>query len=292
MTDILVTIDPATKDKLDAYIDIASGEISGLGTVVQPKRGEFHIQEVHLFEQTCSGSSTDISSEDVAKSLVQALNMGLDPFLLKLWWHSHANMQAFWSGTDHSTARALDNGSNQWMLCLVQNKRGEYKLRLDVYDPTYIYIDNIPLKVLPRDNPLRNALVEEVRSKVKAHTPPVSSVANYVPHGNYHTDKHAPGYWDKEKTVWNKDVAEWEYPPGHTLECLNKSWVKEDKKEIIQHGLKGLDIDTLTEEEMKRMSKEEREWYNSALGDTLYPSDISKLSKRQIKRLRRKGIIQ
>lgn len=287
MSNIIVTIDHAVKDKLDAYIHIADGEISGLGTVVQPNRGTFHIQDIHLFEQTCTGASTDISVEDVSKSLVQAVTQGLNPETLKLWWHSHANMQAFWSGTDHATAKALDNGSNQWMLCLVQNKRGEYKLRLDVYDPTYVYIDDIDLKVIKPANPLVEQLRAEVNAKVKKQQVPKAqneiltfSSGNHSISDFYdkREDRHAPGYWDKEKTVWNPQIREWEYPPGHSLEHYNKSFT-----------LVGVNEEEITEDEIANMSKEELEWYNSALGSgSLYPSEWSKLSKRQIKKLKKK----
>jgi len=315
MENIVVTIDPAAKDKLDGYIDIATGEISGLGTVLQPRRGEFHISDIHLFEQQCSGGSTDISIEDVSKSLVQALTQGLDPHTLKLWWHSHANMKAFWSGTDHSTAKALDNGDNGWMLCLVQNKKGEYKLRLDVYDPTYLYIDDINLRVLPRVNALREQLVAEVRAKVKPYviTVPQSGTINLGNSsyygGNYDPsdNKHAPGFYDKERTVWNPEVHEWEYPTGHKYEMLNKSFedgdgkgddkILEVKRETppfpsrtpIQHGLNGLELDSLTQEEILNMTKEEKEWYDQAIGVAKYPSEGTKLSRRQMKKLRKQG---
>lgn len=274
MADIVVTIDHQVKDKLDAYIAIADGEISGLGTVIQPERGKFHIQDIHLFEQECSGASTDISSEDVSKSLVQAVNAGLNPETLKLWWHSHANMQAFWSGTDHSTAKALDNESNHWMLCLVQNKRGEYKLRLDVYDPTYLYIDDLNLTVLRPANSLIEQLRPEVNAKVKKYVPkatPPQSQGSLAIHNSYSPIEHAPGFYDKEKSVWNYKIHEWEYPPEHPMAYMNKT-----EEEI-------------TEDELAHMTKEELEWYNSALGSgTLYPSEWSKLSKRQIKKLKKK----
>jgi len=102
----VVYITTEAKQRLDLYIQLADGEISGLGTVTR-LGNDFLVTAVHLFEQECTSASTDLSVEDVSKFLLEAVRSGLDPAALKLWWHSHCNMGAFWSATDDGTAVAI-----------------------------------------------------------------------------------------------------------------------------------------------------------------------------------------
>lgn len=162
-----VFITPEAKQRLDLYIEAADGEISGLGTVSR-LGNDFLITAVHLFEQVCTGASTDLSSEDVAKFLLASVRAGLETDQLKLWWHSHVNMGVFWSGTDETTASRFGNG---FMLAVVGNKRGEFLARLDLYEPIRLTLDCLQFEV--RQEPteaMRAEVMAEVAAKVK--TPP------------------------------------------------------------------------------------------------------------------------
>jgi len=158
-----VSITAEAKQWLDLYIATADGEISGLGTV-RLYDGRLIITDIHLLEQECSATSTALSEEDVASFLLQTVRLGLDPSELKLWWHSHAHMNVFWSKTDDDTAGNFGNG---WMLSIVGNKRGHYLCRFDLYDPVRLTIDQIPILTLPIYNPeLLAAIKAEVAEKV------------------------------------------------------------------------------------------------------------------------------
>jgi len=160
----VVYITPEAKQRLDLYISCADGEISGLGTVTR-LGNDFLVTAVHLFEQECTTASTELSSEDVAKFLLEAVRNGLAPETLKLWWHSHAGMGTFWSGTDDATASKFGNG---WMLSAVGNKRGEYLVRLDLYEPIRLTLDGLRFEVRQPENPDIRAEVEaEIKEKVK-----------------------------------------------------------------------------------------------------------------------------
>lgn len=166
-----VFITPEAKMRLDLYIEAANGEISGLGTVTR-LGNDFIVTAVHLFEQVCTGASTDLSGEDVSRFLLDSIRAGLDPSELKLWWHSHVNMGVFWSGTDESTAGKFGNG---WMVSLVGNKRGEHLVRLDLYEPIRLTLDGLSLEIRHEASfALRESIKAEVAAKVK--TPPVHSV--------------------------------------------------------------------------------------------------------------------
>ena len=102
--------------------------------------------------------------EDVSKFLTSAITTGINPESLKLWWHSHVNAGCFWSGTDEATIERFSNG---WMLSIVGNKLGEYKARVDLYEPFRITIDELPLTVAyPIDKGLRVKVEDEIKEKV------------------------------------------------------------------------------------------------------------------------------
>lgn len=167
----VVCISPEVKNRLDFYMEYAPGEISGLGKVTI-RNGNFFIEEVILFEQISDFSTTELSLEALADFLMQAIQQGIDPASLKLWWHSHGNGSTFWSGTDDKTAQSFNNG---WMLSLVGNKQGEYRIRLDMYEPINITLDDLTLKVIYPLPDIRQEIEDEVRRKVKkpkSYTPP------------------------------------------------------------------------------------------------------------------------
>jgi hypothetical protein len=80
---------------------------------------------------------------------------------------SHGGMGAFWSGTDESTAGKFGNG---WMVSLVVNRKGEYKCRLDVYEPVPLVVDNIELEIAyaPVAREVKEAIEAEVKEKVSS----------------------------------------------------------------------------------------------------------------------------
>lgn len=156
------------KRKLELYTEAVTGEISGLG-LVEKRNGEFWIEDVYIFKQESTIGDTDLNPDAIAEFLNEMIVAGKDPAKLKLWWHSHGSMGAFWSGTDTATMGKFGNG---WMLSLVVNKRGEYKCRLDIYDPIHIYLENVEMEThLPMaSEELRKRIEAEVKEKVSTRT--------------------------------------------------------------------------------------------------------------------------
>lgn len=159
-----VFITPEAKQKLDLYIRLCPEEISGLGQV-EHRSSDLLITEVYLFEQEVSQVSTDLSQEDVAKWLIELIEAGEDPAEIKLWWHSHRKWRTFWSPTDQGTASCFANG---WMISIVGNQQGEYKVRLDIYKPFHLTFDDLPLEIeVPEDEGLRGEVEAEIKEKVR-----------------------------------------------------------------------------------------------------------------------------
>ncbi len=152
------------KRRLDTYVKLATGEISGLG-IVEVHGNNLLITDIILFEQNSNPSHTALSTADIASFLTQAVMQGRPTETLKLWWHSHVNMDVFWSQEDEGTAQGLANGV--WFLSIVANKRGEYLCRLDIFDPVPITLDNLKVIVIYPDDPKLDAMLQaEIDEKV------------------------------------------------------------------------------------------------------------------------------
>lgn len=151
-------------ERLFAYIDLYKEEISGFGRVTEVTPGVFRITEVFLVEQdTTSGAHVEIT-EGFAKFCAEEMAAGRELSDIHFWWHSHVNMESFWSDTDERTARSLDTGD--WLIALVGNKKGEFRARFELYRPIRVAFDNLPLHVLvevPDESGIRVEVGKDIR---------------------------------------------------------------------------------------------------------------------------------
>jgi hypothetical protein len=175
----VIYISPKAKQKLDAYIAVAPGEIAGMGTagIIGPNR--FLITEIFIFKQKVNGAEAELDQEDMARWLFDWIQAGKDTNSIKSQWHSHVNMGCFWSVTDLDNIDGFDNGMNDWMLSIVGTKSGQYMGRLDIYHPVRVYFDKLPvITALEIEAELRAAVAAEVKAKVAEK--PVATVVPYV----------------------------------------------------------------------------------------------------------------
>ncbi|MFH1211478.1 MAG: hypothetical protein V1659_00950, partial [Candidatus Woesearchaeota archaeon] len=150
--------------KLFGYVNAVTGEVSGMG-LVEKIKDMFVVTEIFLLKQECSYSTTEIDSEDLGKLMLELTRQGKEGSL-KLWWHSHGSMNAFWSTTDKHTARIL-SGSN-WMFTAVVNKEGKIKISLDVSIPFHHVADDIQVSIYdPDTSRIFEICKKEVKEKVK-----------------------------------------------------------------------------------------------------------------------------
>ncbi len=155
---------------LQAYIDAADGEISGLGQIEIVNDTDFAVTALHLLNQLVTSGSTELDAAAIADFMEVAMDTGMDLESIKLWWHSHGHGSVFWSTTDETAIANLSNAG--WMLSIVGNKRNEYLARLDIYVPVHVRIDlpvNIVAPPLPDD--VLVAIRNEVDEKVVFVTP-------------------------------------------------------------------------------------------------------------------------
>lgn len=126
--------------KIMYWVDKAPGEISGLGKVQILEDGSFLVSSAILCKQVNTGTSTDIDATDLSKAMFALKD---EPGELRFWWHSHANMEVFWSGTDWATIKELS--SQGWFLSMVFNKKEEYRACLAQQQPIVIVADELDM---------------------------------------------------------------------------------------------------------------------------------------------------
>lgn len=157
-------------DKLLRYAERCPVEIGGLGTVVEDSDGLL-ITDVFLLAQRVSVSDTELDTDAVFDFLARLVAEGGDPALVRLWWHSHADMDVVWSETDRTTIGSLPG--DFWVALLV-NRRGELACRLDAFHPRRQTWE-LPLAEVLDDaggdpESLYQAIDCEILDKVRAYT--------------------------------------------------------------------------------------------------------------------------
>ena len=167
-------------DTMQQYAGIAhskdGNEISGMLIVKKAKHpvtndDVFELCEPSILKQENTGTSTELDADSLRKYYIETVKKhGSD--IRYCWWHSHHTMDAFWSGTDEKEIKAWKNKS--WSSALVINLRGEYLLRISVWNPIESHED-VPLEII-RDiaEPSKKMLkeYEELCSK-KTYVSPV-----------------------------------------------------------------------------------------------------------------------
>ena len=169
------------EQRIHAYTMSVPSEIAGMGKVAVSLDGStITVEEVMIYEQEVTGATADLSPKSIAKWQSELVKAGGSPKHWRLWWHSHANMAAFFSGTDTDTMDRQTEGD--WMVSLVVNKRREREARLDLYRPFRMYMDKIDIQIGTSEEAAYQVpadIAEEVKSKVKQTAPAIGYGAYY-----------------------------------------------------------------------------------------------------------------
>lgn len=127
--------------KLKYFIDIADGEISGIGKSEIDEDGTIHLVDLEIIKQKCTAANTTIDDDAQAQFFLDLRKKGENIKNWNVWWHSHANLAVFWSQTDDDTIR--NHSSVQtYLVSVVSNKKQEFKARLDIFPK-----DTSPFKI-------------------------------------------------------------------------------------------------------------------------------------------------
>lgn len=130
--------------KIQTWVHLAKGEVSGMGLVRRDPDDTLYVYDAFLIEQDCTGTNTELRPAALAQFTEQMFREGKYDDV-RLWWHSHANMDVFWSGTDEACIKSI--GGSEYLLSTVFNKKGKQKSRIDVFNPFQMTLDNLPIKI-------------------------------------------------------------------------------------------------------------------------------------------------
>lgn len=132
-------------EKILAYTDLCPAEISGLGKV-KVIGDDFVVVDVAIFEQTVSSAHSTIETKALAKFQHEQVKKGESMKEWVLWWHSHADMSVFFSGTDTGT---IDGSTDfPYLVSLVVNKKHEKEARFDLFRPVRMKTEKLTVEIL------------------------------------------------------------------------------------------------------------------------------------------------
>ena len=193
MDNKVIYINQKAYTKMFQYVAATDNEISGLGIIEEIAGTGIVITDVYLLKQINTAATTELDPMDVSKLLTELAKQGKETRLL-LWWHSHANMDTFWSGTDIRTIETLKAGS--YFISMVVNKRFDMKARIEIFSPVSISLDNVPVKILPDIANIPEDIKDEIKAKVATPPQPVftnplvqSNAAMPFPETEYNQDE-------------------------------------------------------------------------------------------------------
>jgi proteasome lid subunit RPN8/RPN11 len=165
-------------DKVINYAKIAvkefSTEIGGMMVMHKDEDGDYVLSDPVILKQEVSGSNCVL--DKVALCLYYGTmnkkhkKKGANRYV---WWHSHANMSAFWSPTDVKTIEGCETAD--FSVSLVVNVRQEYKLRVQYFHPIVIDED-VKINFIGDDKVLPVKMTEEVKALCSK---PTTSVVTY-----------------------------------------------------------------------------------------------------------------
>tara|TARA_R110002051_G_scaffold325826_1_gene431757 strand:+ start:2839 stop:3783 length:945 start_codon:yes stop_codon:yes gene_type:complete len=157
--------------------DEHESEIGGFMTVHKRPDGNFEISEPVILEQEITAGNTIITKNALASYYNKtAMKHGTDN-LHYCWWHSHHTMAAFWSGTD-LTAIDLER-NDDWSCALVVNLRGEYKFRVNHWQPIEAFKDiDIEIEGV-KEKKVPKAIIKEVEELCTKPIPIVPTIAQW-----------------------------------------------------------------------------------------------------------------
>lgn len=233
-----LTITRGAWDKIMAYTMLCPDEISGLGKVTisgEPGEEKMLVTDVAIFRQSVSGAHSTIPTAALAEFQTERVQAGESMKQWCFWWHSHADMNVFFSQTDTNTIE----GSTEfpYLVSLVVNKKREWKARLDVHNPVHMFLE-LEVEILEESNEEIKAICQaEIDLKVTKPEYKWSKSDNL----GYNT------HYDKEKNTQLIQFSDEEWADEQATWTGHKLYLIDEIKKAKQKGQKYL-MEQLKEE--------------------------------------------
>lgn len=233
---------------------LCSKEISGMGTLIINKEGNFEVEKLFLLEQEVSAAATDLGAQAVSKCMYEARECKGS---LSFWWHSHVNMHAFFSVTDVATIK--DHAKHGMFVGLVINKKGEYKIAMGLQSPK-LYIDQgLELEIVDSiSNELILRLDSEYATKVKEKTYKAEPYMGRDFTDSYYRKREIP---EPKPMIWSQEKGRYvDNPDYHDFRR-----VKKNKNKKQTHAQEINAVINMEEKEITEFNKlsasDQNEWF-------------------------------
>lgn len=218
-------------EKIMHWVHKSPVEVSGLGSVVvDHETNTLRIVDAIMLKQENTSTATDIDATAISKAMYEHFRLQ-KPGELKFWWHSHVNMNVFWSGTDIATIEQL--GGQGWFAATVFNKKSEVKsayIQSKNSGPVRIFLEDIPTKVMQNANAELRALWDKEYDENVVEKKYV--VSPYVGGGNY--SQSFLGDEEQRTAQWKEMARKW-------AKEKNESKTEEETQEARDFGFKSIE---------------------------------------------------
>ena len=132
--------------------------------MIKDEDGDYVLKDPVILKQEVTGSTCEMDSEALALYYGEAHAKHKKKGTVRfVWWHSHANMNVFWSATDNKTI--MSNKSDDFTVALVINVKGEWKLRVQFFEPAESEVDAELTIINGKQAKLPKAIMDEVKEK-------------------------------------------------------------------------------------------------------------------------------
>lgn len=206
--------------KIMHFVSKCDLEVSGMGLCSYVADGNyFWVRDVYLLEQEVGSAHTDIDAKALGKLEYECLRDKREGDL-NFWWHSHVNMNVFWSGQDTETITNI--GKNGYCLATVFNKRGEMRSAVSFASQFgTMLVDELETKVYDAE-PSKSDLEQwdaEIKAKVRERkfTPQVQRTFDFD------MFNHTPYY---DHAARRKYTDSWAMPTEREAESRAEKWAK------------------------------------------------------------------
>lgn len=177
-------------------------------------------EDVWVPLQKNTGAGTVMDGNALLADQIALRDQGCSMSRFRMWHHTHANFNVFWSGTDTDTIQRQECDGIQWSI--VTNAKGEYKVRADIFQPIRAWWDNCDVDIV---YPKIDLTEWYATAKLKIENPAPVDVSKYK-HTNTYTPGSAGGrnggYMYKQGANWTQDPTTklWSPPSNDSTTTL------------------------------------------------------------------------
>ena len=140
--------------------------------------GALEVYDVKIFPQTVSFAHTSLDQGAMAKFLHEAIRRKEKVQDYRVWWHSHASMEAFFSGTDTNTIES--SFDMPYLVSIVGNHELRFAARVDIFKPLRLGVSGLRLYLTGEEVDIdENEIKREIREKVKQNKSYLTSKYGY-----------------------------------------------------------------------------------------------------------------